>query len=86
MRFIGQSRHFGLRATHRGAEVHQRLVEVEHVAPRHQRVRQRPQPALHRVLFRVAAADEYPQQHARHIGVENRGAFAKAKLRIAPSV
>ena len=65
------------RAAVRGAEIHQRLVEVEHVLVRQHRRRQRPQPLLHRVTLRIALADEDAIQHARHVGVENGLALAE---------
>ena len=63
-------------ADHR-AEVHQRLVEVEDVPHRHERLRERPEVPLHRVALRIALADEHAEQHARDVGVENRRALAE---------
>ena len=64
-------------ADHR-AEIHQRLVEVEHVPDRARALRRR----AHRCrfiawLFGSPVADEHPEQHARDVGVEDRGALAE---------
>ena len=76
--FIEHARAFRLaRAAMRRAEIHQRLVEVEHVPVRQHRRRHRPQVLLHRVALRIALADEDPEQHAGDVGVEDRGALAE---------
>ena len=65
------------RRAERGAEIHQRLVEVEHVAVRQHRPRHVPERPLHRVRLRIAAADEDAKEHPRDVGVEDRGALAE---------
>src|SRR5262245_35868509 len=64
---------------HRGAEVHQRLVEIENVLARDERFRHRPQVFLHRVSLRIAASHEHPKPYARDVGVENRRTLAKGE-------
>ncbi len=54
-----------------GAEVHEGLVEVEHVPDGQQGAGDCPQVALHRVALEVATADEDAKEDARHVGVEN---------------
>src|SRR5260221_5291632 len=61
------------------AEVHQRLIEVEHVAMRQHRARHGPQVPLHRVRLRRAAADEDAEEDARDVGVENRRPLAESE-------
>ena len=46
---------------------------------RHQRFRQTPQVALHRVIFGIALAHEDAEEHARDVGIENRGTLAERK-------
>src|SRR5437016_4546220 len=65
-------------ADHR-TEVHERLIEVEHVPRRHERFRDRPEVPLHRMALGIAGADEDAEENARDVGVENRGALAKRK-------
>src|SRR5262249_38239337 len=55
----------------------QGLVEVEHLAPRHERLGYLPEVLFHRVALEVAVANEDAEQHARDVGIENRGSFAK---------
>src|SRR5947208_17020444 len=59
------------------AEVHQRLVEIEDVLPRDERLRDRPQVFLHRVRFRIASEHEHAKQDPRDVGIDNRGALAE---------
>ena len=71
--------HSGLaRRAHRRPEIHQRLVEVEDVAVRQHRARRPPTgAACIACAFAIAAADEHPEEHARDVGVDDRGALAE---------
>src|SRR4051812_11726412 len=67
------------RGAERRAEVHQRLVEVEHMADRQDGARDVPEVAPHRMRRRVPGADEDPEEHARDVRVEDRGALAEGE-------
>jgi hypothetical protein len=69
---------------HHGAEIHQRLVEVEDVAGGDECLRQNPQVFLHRMALRVALRHENPEQHARDVGVENGCALPEREAADGP--
>src|SRR5260221_8679634 len=61
------------------AEVHQRLIEVEHVAMRQHRARHGPRVPFHRVALGRAGADEEAEEAARDVGVEIRRPLAEGE-------
>ena len=65
-----QTLRFARDANH-GAEVHERLVEVEDSALRNKCFRNPPEMSLHRVSLGIAIADEHAKQHPRDVGVED---------------
>jgi hypothetical protein len=67
------------RHAHHGAEVHQRLVEIEDMPHRHQRLRQPPQVLFHLMSLGIAAVDEDAEEHPRNIRIEDGGTFAEGK-------
>src|SRR5918993_2267165 len=60
------------RRAERRAEIHQRLVEVEHVPHRQHSARHRPEMTPHGVRFGVTVTDEDAEQYAGDVRVENR--------------
>ena len=71
-------------STERRAEVHERLIEIEDVLARDERLRECPQLAGHGVALRIAFADEDTEQDASHIRVENRRALAEREAANRP--
>src|SRR5213592_61177 len=68
-----------VRDAHHSAEIHERLVEIEHIACRNERLRDRPQMTLHRVALRIARADEDAKEDTGDVCVEDGRALAKGE-------
>src|SRR3989442_13003597 len=67
------------RRTPRGAEVHERLVEVVTAPWRHQRLGQRPHARLAAQAPEAPRAEEHAAEHAPDVGVEHRRAAAEGE-------
>ena len=78
MGFIGQISAPGPpgHADHR-AEIHQRLIEIEHLLTRQQTRGQVPEPSFRGMAAWVTPTDEDPKQDTGHVGVDDRCALAE---------